>query len=374
MLDEHEPGAVAYDRREGDVSYTQLGVWWRIAIAFGGPLANFLLAIIVYWILFVVGSTSYAPMLGEIGAETPLSRAGLVANEELVAIDGVPTRTWQQVNMALAARLGDTGNIEFTTTRPGSADQRTGLVQISRWHTGVDEPDLFGSLGIQPVLTAIIAQVLPDSPAERAGLQVWDRVESVDDQPVARWSTWVELIQQAPGRTLAVRVDRAGRSVDVNVTPDVRVAEDGSESGYLGVGAHTNEVRYAPFAALPRSFAETWDKTLLTLGLLKKMVTGQVSVKNLSGPITIAKVAGDSARSGWRYFCEILALLSISLAVLNLLPIPILDGGHILFCSAEALTGKPVSERVQVVGTQIGLFMVASLMILAIYNDISRLF
>jgi regulator of sigma E protease len=373
MLDEREPGAVAYDRREGDVSYNQLGVWWRIAIAFGGPLANFLLAIIVYWVLFVVGTTSYAPMLGEMAADSPAGRAGLVANEEVTAVDGVQTPTWREVNMALAARLGETGSIEFTTARPGLVDKRVSDISITRWHTGVDEPDLFGSLGIHPALPAIIALVLPDSPAERAGLRAWDRVESVDGETVAGWNEWVELIQRAPGRTLSVRVDRGGLLLDVSVVPEVRVAEGGGESGYLGVGAHVNAVRYGVFDAVPRSVMETVDKTLLTLNLLKKMVTGQVSVKNLSGPITIAKVAGDSARSGWRYFLGLLALLSISLGVLNLLPIPILDGGHIMFCTAEALTGRPVPERVQMLGTQIGVFMIASLMILAIYNDISRL-
>jgi regulator of sigma E protease len=142
----------------------------------------------------------------------------------------------------------------------------------------------------------------------------------------------------------------------------------------VGVAPHMNDIRYGPLAAVPRGLAETWDKTTLTLGLLKKMVTGDVSMKNLSGPITIARVAGDSARSGWHFFLGVLALLSISLGVLNLLPIPILDGGHILFYSVEAVTGKPVSEHAQAVGTQIGLFLVAGLMILALYNDISRLF
>jgi len=373
MLDEYEPGTIQYQRRPGDVAYNQLGVWWRIAIAFGGPLANFLLAILVYWVLFVVGSTSYAPILGDVPEQSPIGRAGLASDEEVIAIDGEPTPTWQQVNMALAARLGDTGSIEITTARPGSQDRHTAYVPIDQWHIGADEPDLFGSLGIQPALPAFIAQVLPDSPAERAGLREWDRIESVDGQAVASWNDWVDLIQRAPGRTLSVRVERAGQMLDIAVTPAVHTAADGSESGYLGVAAYTNEVRYGALEAVPRSLTETWGKTVLTLGLLKKMVVGQVSMKNLSGPITIAKVAGDSVRSGWRYFLGILALLSISLGVLNLLPIPILDGGHILFCGAEALTGKPVSERVQAVGTQIGLFMVASLMLLAIYNDISRL-
>ena len=373
MLDEPEPGAIAYDRRTGDVSHNQLNVWWRIAIAFGGPIANFILAIVVYWILFVVGTITYAPMLGEVSADSPLGRAGLVANEEVIAVDGVATASWQQVNMALAGRLGDTGVIELTTRRPGAPRDRISDIPIHEWQTGVDEPDLIGSLGIKPALPAIIAQVLPGSAAERAGLRAWDRIESADGKAITGWNNWVSVIQQAPGRRLNLQLDRAGRTVDVYVVPESRIGEDGTESGYLGVGAHTNEVRYGLLAAIPQSFAETWSKTVLTLGLLKKMVTGQVSVKNLSGPITIAKVAGDSARSGWRFFFSILALLSISLGVLNLLPIPILDGGHILFCSVEALTGKPVSERVQAVGTQIGMFFVGSLMILAIYNDISRL-
>jgi regulator of sigma E protease len=246
-------------------------------------------------------------------------------------------------------------------------------VPISSWHTGVDEPDLLGSLGIVPALPPIVAQVVPDSPAERAGFRRWDRIVSVDGEAVADWGQWVDLIRNAPDRRLSVTVDRSGQVLVLDVTPDVQEAAGGEVPGFLGVGAYTKEIRYGVLAAVPKSLWESWDKTALTLGLLKKMITGHVSVKNLSGPITIAKVAGDSARSGWRFFFSVLALLSISLGVLNLLPIPILDGGHILFCGAEAVTGRPVSERVQILGTQIGLFMVASLMLLAIYNDITRL-
>ncbi len=161
--------------------------------------------------------------------------------------------------------------------------------------------------------------------------------------------------------------------MQLTVRPETKHA-DGREIGFVGVGPYAHEIRYGVLAAVPRSLSETWDTTSLTFGLLKKMVIGEVSVKNLSGPITIAKVAGDSARSGWRFYLGVLALLSVSLGVLNLLPIPILDGGHIAFCAAEAATGRPVSERTQAVGIQIGLFLVAGLMILALYNDISRLF
>ena len=157
------------------------------------------------------------------------------------------------------------------------------------------------------------------------------------------------------------------------MTPESRTDSQGNTFGYLGVGPHYNEVRFGWLDAVPRSVEETWDKTLLTLGVVRKMFTGQVSVQNLNSPIMIAKVAGDSARAGWQIFCGLMALLSISLGVLNLLPIPILDGGHILFCFAELVRGKPVPERAQIIGTQIGLFLVAGLMMIAIYNDITRL-
>ncbi|MEQ8857850.1 MAG: RIP metalloprotease RseP [Pseudomonadales bacterium] len=373
MLDEQEPGVIEVERRPGDVSYNELTVGWRIAIAAAGPLANFLLAVLVYWLLFVVGSTTIAPMLGDVPEGTPAAGAGLKGGEEIVSVDDEPTLSWQQVTMALAARLGESGDIVLGVREPGSESTMTVRLPVTSWNRGEDEPDLLESLGIAPALPAVMGQVLPDGPAERAGLRRFDRILTVDGEPVESWSEWVDVVQQSPGRTLALTLRRDGREVSIDVRPDAREAADG-EVGYVGVAPHTNQMRYGPLAAVPRSLTETWDKTALTLGLLKKMVTGDVSMKNLSGPITIAKVAGDSARSGWRFFLGVLALLSISLGVLNLLPIPILDGGHILFCAAEAATGRPVSERIQIVGTQIGLFLVAGLMILALYNDLSRLF
>lgn len=371
MLDEREPGVVPGERRPGDVSYNDLSVWWRITIAAAGPLANFLLAILVYWALFVVGSVTPVPMLGVPPEGSPAAQAGLPAGNEIVSVDGTRTRSWQEVNMALAARLGDSGAVRIGTRTPGSEQVREVSLPVQSWHRGEDEPDLLGSLGLIPALPPLVGEVLPDGPAAAAGLQRFDRILAVDGEPVQSWVDWVEVVQQAPGRPLAVEIERRGQRLALTLRPE---AQAGGSVGYVGVAPPTNEIRYGPFEALPRGIAETWDKTVLTLGLLKKMVTGDVSMKNLSGPITIAKVAGDSARSGLRFYFGVLALLSISLGVLNLLPIPILDGGHILFCAAEAATGRPVSERAQAVGTQIGLFLVAGLMILALYNDIARLF
>ncbi len=374
MLDEREPGTVEAERRPGDVAYPDLSPWWRMAIASAGPLANFVLAALVYWLLFVVGTTAVAPMLGPVPDESPAERAGLVQGAEIVAVDGEPTRSWQEVTMALAGRLGETGSITLTARTPGSAQSTDVNLSVTDWHRGVDEPDLLGSLGIQPALPAVMGEVLPESPAARAGLRPYDRVVSVAGEPVETWSEWVEAVQASAERPLDVVVEREGQRLALVVRPEMRELPNGGTGGYVGVAARTNEIRYGPLEAVAPSVGETWDKTVLTLGLLKKMITGDVSMKNLSGPITIAKVAGDSARSGWRFFLGVLALLSISLGVLNLLPIPILDGGHIVFCAAEVVRGKPVSERVQALGTQIGLFLVAGLMILALYNDISRLF
>ena len=373
MLDEREPGAIEVARRPGDVSFNDLSVWWRMAIAFGGPVANFILAVVVYWVLFVAGTTTLAPMLGAPAEDSPVALAGIPAGWEVAAVDGTLTPGWQQVTMALAGRLGDSGSIALDVRRPGSSLEQRYELSISNWHRGEDEPDLLASLGIEPALPPVIGEVLPDGPASRAGFRTWDRVMAVDGEGIDTWAQWVEAVQQAPERTLRVAVDRDGSIVELAVLPDARSADE-TQIGYVGLAPYTNEIRYGPIEAVARSLHETGDKTLLTLGLLRKMVTGDVSMKNLSGPITIAKVAGDSARSGWRFFFSVLALLSISLGVLNLLPIPILDGGHILFCAIEAATGRPVSESAQAIGTQVGLFLVAGLMILALYNDISRLF
>lgn len=392
MLDEREPGEIAVERGADDVSFLALSPLWRMAIAAGGPLANLLLAVLVYWLLAVLGTTTLAPVLGPVADASPLGRAAAdsgitgdtLAGLEIVAVDGAATRSWQEVAMALAPRLGDSGTIAIGLSQPGTSDERTLRVPISAWHRGEDEPDLIESLGIEPTLMPIVGDVVPDGAAAAAGLQPLDRVLAVDGDPVRDWRDWVDRVQAAPGRTLAVTIRRNGVDQTLPLTPAVRAAEPAeaaagvnaesvSEVGFVGVGPYFREISYGVLAAVPRAGAETWDKTLLTVHLLGKMVTGDVSMKNLSGPITIARVAGDSARSGLVYFLGILALLSISLAVLNLLPIPILDGGHILFCAIEALRGKPLPERVQAVGMQIGLYIVGGLMIIALYNDFARL-
>jgi regulator of sigma E protease len=222
MLDEREPGLVEAERRPGDVSFTELSVWWRMAIAAGGPLANFLLAAVVYWFLFVAGTTAIAPILGTVAEDSALDRAGLTAGREIVAVDGVRARSWQEVSMALAGRLGDSGSIVLGTRVPGGAAETEHAVPITSWHRGVDEPDLLGSLGIEPALPAIMGEVLSDGPAAQAGFQRWDRVLMVDDVAVESWAQWVGIVQAAPGRSLEVLVARGDREVRLVVTPEAR--------------------------------------------------------------------------------------------------------------------------------------------------------
>ncbi|MEE4381063.1 MAG: RIP metalloprotease RseP [Pseudomonadales bacterium] len=367
------------DEREGEVpealrheAFTAKPPGQRIAISLGGPVANFLLAVVVYWLVFVTGVSGFAPVIGAVDPQTPAGRAGLPAHVEIVAVDGEETRTWQAVNGALVERLGETGTITLSTRVPGTERVDRHELVIERWLAGADEPDLLGDLGLSPAFPAVLGEVVEDSAAQAAGLRAGDRVLAVDGEPVEGWRDWVARVQAAPDRALEVRIARGEDERVLRLTPEARTV-DGETIGFVGTGPLYRTARLGPLDAVPRALEETWDKTAMTLGILKKMVEGLVSTRNLSGPITIAKVAGDSAESGLEAFLSFLALLSVSLGVLNLLPIPVLDGGHVLFYLVELLKGSPVPERVQVLGVQIGIFIVASLMLLAFYNDLTRL-
>ena len=371
ILDEHDGDVAAVD---ADKTFNRLSPWWRIAFALGGPAANFVLAFAIYWALFVAGSTDLVPIIDAPSPESPAFAAGLRGGDEIVSVDGALTQSWPEVSMALAARLGDSGTITIESRTPGTTLIETHRLAINDWQRGVAEPDLFRSLGTVPTLPPIVGKVFDDGPAKAAGLEPWDRVVAVDGKPIEQWGDWVDALRAAPGKTLTIELDRNASRIEIELTPLDRTAADGSHYGYIGVAPLMREVKYGLLESIPRSLHETGAKTMMTLDLMKKMVTGLVSTRNLSGPITIAKVAGDSARSGWESFFRVLALLSISLGVLNLLPIPILDGGHVMFCLAEIALRRPVPERVQAWGMQIGLAIVGSMMLLAFYNDITRLF
>lgn len=372
MLDDRDPDQSNL-KREGDKAYMDLHPKWRIAIALGGPFANFILAILVFAVLGVAGKYVPTPMTDVPEADSLLGKAGVDSAVQVVSIDGVETGSWQDIGFALTRRLGETGTVEVGLKELASERSRTVSVNINTWLEGVREPDVLTELGFVPATMSVIGQVVEDSPASVAGLQTGDWIVRAGDENVTRWFDLVAAIEASPSQTLPLEYVRNGVRQQTVATPGSRAR--GEETvGYLGIGAPQSFVTTSWGRAIPHGVSETWDKTELTLTILKKMIIGDVSVANLAGPIAIAQVAGDSAQYGWRQFFGILAFLSISLGVLNLMPIPILDGGHVIYSSIEWIRGEPVSERVQVLGVQIGLMIVGGTFIFATYNDILRLF
>ncbi|MFL6607674.1 MAG: RIP metalloprotease RseP [Pseudomonas sp.] len=380
MLDERE-GEVPADQL--DQSFNRKTVRQRIAIVAAGPIANFLLAMVFFWALAMLGSEQVRPVIGAVEAGSVAARAGLGAGQEIVAIDGEPTSGWAAVNLQLVRRLGESGSLQLMVREQGSTADSPRELVLDNWLKGADEPDPIRSLGIRPwrpALPPVLAELDPKGPASAAGLKTGDRLLAFDGQPVSDWQQVVDSVRVRPDTKIMLRVERDGASIDVPVALAAR-GESKAPTGYLGAGVKAvdwppemiREVSFGPVAAIGEGVRRTWTMSVLTLDSLKKMLFGELSVKNLSGPITIAKVAGASAQSGIADFLNFLAYLSISLGVLNLLPIPVLDGGHLLFYLIEWARGRPLSDRVQGWGIQIGISLVVGVMLLALVNDLGRL-
>ncbi|MBH3444918.1 MULTISPECIES: sigma E protease regulator RseP [Pseudomonas] len=380
MLDERE-GEVPVDQL--DQSFNRKSVRQRIAIVAAGPIANFLLALVFFWVLAMLGSEQVRPVIGAVESGSIAAKAGLNAGQEIVSIDGEPTSGWAAVNLQLVRRLGESGAIQLLVREQGSTAESPRTLALDNWLKGADEPDPIRSLGIRPwrpALPPVLAELDPKGPAQAAGLKTGDRLLALDGQPLDDWQQVVDTVRTRPDTKIMLRIERDNAQIDVPVTLAAR-GESKAPSGYLGAGVKAidwpsemiREVSYGPLAAIGEGARRTWTMSILTLDSLKKMLFGELSVKNLSGPITIAKVAGASAQSGVADFLNFLAYLSISLGVLNLLPIPVLDGGHLLFYLIEWVRGRPLSDRVQGWGIQIGISLVVGVMLLALVNDLGRL-
>ncbi|MDO8711617.1 MULTISPECIES: sigma E protease regulator RseP [Pseudomonas] len=378
------------DEREGDVpadqldqSFNRKSVRQRIAIVAAGPIANFLLAMAFFWVLAMLGSEQVRPVIGAVESGSIAAKAGLGAGQEIIAIDGEPTSGWAAVNLQLIRRLGESGSIQLQVREQGSTADSPRELMLDKWLKGADEPDPIRSLGIRPwrpALPPVLAELDSKGPAQAAGLKTGDRLLALDGKSLDDWQQVVDTVRMHPDTKIMLRVERDGAQIDVPVTLAAR-GESKAPTGYLGAGVKAvdwppemiREVSYGPVAAIGEGARRTWTMSVLTLDSLKKMLFGELSVKNLSGPITIAKVAGASAQSGVADFLNFLAYLSISLGVLNLLPIPVLDGGHLLFYLIEWARGRPLSDRVQGWGIQIGISLVVGVMLLALVNDLGRL-
>jgi regulator of sigma E protease len=377
------------DAREGpvppelsDQAFTAKSPYQRIAIAAAGPAANFIFAIAAYWLLAVVGVTTVAPVVGSVTPGSVAERVGLAPGMELKEVDGHGVSSWRSVNMRLLERAGEHGTVTFAVT----GGQGQGLLQgeLGGWNLSTDTPNPLSEFGIvpdRPAIPPVLGTISADGRASAAGLQPGDRIISVDGEPIENWFGLVEHIQQSPEQSLVLRFEREGSERELNIVPAAKTADGGEIIGLIGAGVQVpewpesslREISYGPLAAFPIAVEETWADTRLTLVAIKKMLTGLLSPSNLSGPITIARVAEASVSSGFEDFVRFLAYLSVSLGVLNLLPVPVLDGGHILYYTIEAIRRKPVSEQVQAVGLRIGMALILTLMVFALYNDLMRL-
>ena len=382
MLDEREGDVPAADRAR---AFNRQTVWARIFIVLAGPAANFALAFLIYWILFIAGLPGVKPVVGDPPRDTAAAVAGLVNGETIRAIGEEPVHTWTDVRWLLLkeAVKREAVMLEVEAANGSRSTRKLDMSAISK--DDLDR-DFLGKLGMRPYRPAVpatLGRVLPASAAERAGLAQGDRVVAINGRPTKTWFDFTSEISAAPGKTLTLEVERQGRRFELKATPD-SAGEGEGRIGRLGVEAGaelkseyermTTTVRYGPVAAVGRAAHKVVDLSVFSLKMLGRMVIGDVSWKNLSGPITIADYAGQSAQLGWITYLGFLALVSVSLGVLNLLPIPLLDGGHLVYYFAEIVKGSPVSEKVMEMGQRFGLALLLGLTFFAFYNDINRLF
>jgi len=379
------------DEREGRVApedlpraFNRQSVYRRFAIVIAGPTANFLLAIFFYWVLFLHGVPGLKPVIGPITPGTAAASAGFVSGETIVKIGDEPVPTWQDARWVLLqhAVRKDRVRIEVRNQKGEIAWHELDLSGLSGEQLDSDFIRAVGLTYYRPTIKPVIGDIVARGAAERAGLRRGDEFVAIDGASITRWDQVVELVRAHPGKTLMVEVKREGKVLPaIAVTPGA-VVESGRSVGKIGAAPLiergmmadlATEVRYGPLESLGRALHKTWDTSVFTLKMLGKMVIGEVSLKNLSGPITIADYAGQTAQSGWIAYLLFLALISISLGVLNLLPIPLLDGGHLMYYMLEILKGSPVSDRAIEIGQHVGVALLFTLMAFAIYNDINRL-
>lgn len=380
MLDERV-AEVAPELRH--LAFNNKTVGQRAAIVAAGPIANFLLAIVAYWLVFMIGVPALKPIIADIRPDSIAEQAKLTPGMELKSVAGIETPDQNAVRLALVSKIG-AKEVTFVVTQPNSLSESENILNLQQWNFDPERQDPIVSLGIMPVgarLDSKVVEVTPDSAAEKAGLQAGDRIVKVDGQPIDTWHPFTYFVRQSPNKTLELLVERNGASLVLNITPTAIALKDGSEVGQVGAKLqvlppdeqYSIMQQYNPFSALYEASDKTWQLMGLTVKMIGKLVVGDVKLTNLSGPVSIAKGAGMSADSGFVYYLMFIALISVNLGIINLFPLPVLDGGHLLFLVIEKIKGGPVSERVQDVCYRFGVMALMLLMGLALFNDFSRL-
>jgi regulator of sigma E protease len=382
MLDESEGEVAEHDRPR---AFNRQPLWKRTAVVLAGPIANFLFAVVAYATMFMIGVSGLRAIVGEVHLDSVAARAGLSAGQQIVAVDGRAVGTWESAIQAILGAALERAPAPLEVR--GDDGVRRGL-SLDLSAISVDDLTrgrFFDTLGFEPLrpsLPARIGTVEAGAAAERAGLAAGDRVLEADGEPVADWGAWVQIVRARPARRFEVIVERDGVHRTLSITPEPTQQGDAT-IGRIGAGVADADhflgryyvtERLGPLQALSRGIVKTGEVTGLTLGMLWRMVLLEVSVENLSGPISIAQYAGVSAQVGLTRFLEFLAIVSVSLGILNLLPVPLLDGGQLLYYLAELVRGRPLSEEAQFVGQRLGIALLVGLMGLAFYNDLARVF
>ncbi|MDL4914201.1 MAG: sigma E protease regulator RseP [Enterobacterales bacterium endosymbiont of Blomia tropicalis] len=378
MLDERVESVPAELRHQ---AFNNKAVWQRASIIAAGPVANFIFAIFAYWVVFIHGVPGVRPVIGEILSGSVAAEAQIAPGMELKAVDGIETPDWDAVRMALVGKIGD-NSTTLTVARFGEQATQQKQLDLRNWQFEPDKQDPVVALGIRPrgpQIETTLAEVQANSPASEAGLQAGDRIVKVDGQPLSQWQAFATQVRDNPGKSMALEIVRNGETVQLAMTPE---AKPGAKTeGFAGViprivplpEAFKTVRQYGAFSAIGEASVKTWQLMKLTVSMLGKLITGDVKLNNLSGPISIAQGAGLSAEYGMIYYLMFLALISVNLGIINLFPLPVLDGGHLLFLAIEKIKGGPVSERVQDFSYRIGSILLVLLMGLALFNDFSRL-
>jgi regulator of sigma E protease len=380
MLDESEGEVPEAERHR---AFNLKPLWVRSAVVVAGPAFNFLFAIAAYWLIFSLGVAGIQPVIGNVTESSAADRAGLRSGDVIMMIDGRPTQTWGEHRLYVMNQLLDGESLEIVVDRPGSGSVTTTLSVDGDASGALSPAGIEQALGMRPQLpelTATVGEVLEGSPAADAGLRNGDRIVAIDGREIASWRDLVENVMPRAGQTMSLRISRGEEVLDSTITPQAADVE-GQTVGRIGVSPAAQPIpesyravaRFSVPAALGRGVENTWLMSALTLKMLYRMLKLEISTENLSGPITIAHYAGQSVQIGVIPFLTFLAVISVSLGILNLLPVPVLDGGHLLYYAIELIRGGPVPERVMYWGQQLGILMLAALMLLAFYNDILRL-
>jgi regulator of sigma E protease len=378
------------DEREGDVSeedrpkaFNRQHPWKRIAIVAAGPLINLVFAVLLFWILFLPSQEQLNTKVGKVIPGTPAATVQMKSGDLITAVDGTPVSTWEKLNFALVDRVGETGTIEIQAERQGQLRTFNLPVQNFLKDQSQSTLDALGFTPYRPHIPAVISKLSEDGAAIRQGMKNGDKIIAVNGVKMNDWFDVVQVVQASPEKLLKIDVLRNSQLVQLEVMPQGKRDSMGNVTGMLGVQNNPGKVvipdeykqviQYSPAEAGIKAVEKTGQISSMILNSIVKMVRGLIGLENLSGPITIAKVAGQSAEMGWQTFISFMALMSVSLGILNLLPIPMLDGGHLVYYFVELLRGKPVSEQIQLVGLKIGMVLLGSMMLLALFNDFMRL-